>query len=293
LSDRVSLVVGVDGTIGSALFRRLKGERSAVIGTTRREGRTGPDRLFLDLSHSSEIEGLRPSVGSAVIAAAVARLPACAKDPEGSRAVNVSHTVELARKLIATGVHVLFLSTDKVFDGSIAPRRAEDPRSATPENGRQKSEAESALLPLGVAVLRLTKVLGPGDALLAGWRRDLAAGRRIRAFSDMVMAPVPLSLVVEAAVRISRARAPGIFQLSGSHDVTYADAARYLAGRIGAPAALVGAVTTAEAGVDLGGPVARYTALDGGRLESEFGLRAPDVLATIEAASLAADDLAA
>ncbi|MBI1774202.1 MAG: sugar nucleotide-binding protein [Proteobacteria bacterium] len=290
MSDPTILVVGADGTIGRALLQRIERIGSAVVATTRRRQAVGRGRYYLDLSTGSRIEGLDRPVAAAHIAAAVARLPACAKDPAGSRAVNVTHTAALVRQLAADGTHVLYLSTDKVFDGSKSIRPADDPWSPATEYGRQKAAAEREILALDrTAVLRLTKVLGTGDPLLAGWRRDLLAGKPIAPFHDMQMAPVPIDLVLETMLRISETRATGIFQLSGSRDVSYAEAARYLAERLGVSLELVRPIATNTAGLALEAP-ARFTALASERVERAFGIRAPDVLGTIAAASMPVEE---
>ena len=54
-----------------------------------------------------------------------------------------------------------------------------------------------------------------------------------------MMAPTPMPLVTAAITELMRARASGIFQLTGAADAAYLDIARYLADRIGAPPGLV------------------------------------------------------
>ena len=103
---------------------------------------------------------------------------------------------------------MLFLSTDKVFDGT----RPQVPADAAPcpvsEYGRQKAAAEAALVErmrqsAPAAILRLAKIVSPGMDLLRQWIANLGAGKPIRAFDDMMMALGPL---VSAGRRGDRAR---------------------------------------------------------------------------------------
>jgi hypothetical protein len=57
--------------------------------------------------------------------------------------------------------------------------------------------------------------------LLVEWVESLQRKEAIYPFSDMVMAPVPVSFVVDVLLRIARLRLPGVLQVSGPKDVTY------------------------------------------------------------------------
>ncbi|HJU32425.1 MAG TPA: hypothetical protein VJ740_13260, partial [Hyphomicrobiaceae bacterium] len=127
-----------------------------------------------------------------------------------------------------------------------------------------------------VAILRLAKVTSPQMPLLHAWLDALAAGKPIRAFSDMTMAPTPLDLVTGAIAALMRDRAAGVFQLTGPADATYADIGLHLARRLGAPSALV-EVTSAEASGMPAGSTPAHTTLDSSALRERYGIAAPGV----------------
>jgi dTDP-4-dehydrorhamnose reductase len=126
-----------------------------------------------------------------------------------------------------------------------------------------------------VAILRLSKVVSPGMALVAGWVDALIAGKPIRAFADMTMAPTPTALVVAAIAALMADRRAGIFQLTGPRDVAYAEVGRFLARRLGADAALVAEGSAREAGLPPGANPP-HTTLDSRRLAELYGLEVPD-----------------
>jgi dTDP-4-dehydrorhamnose reductase len=268
------LVVGGDGTIGSALRERALARGLEVVTTTRRALPVARDRVALDLRAVDALRLEGPAIDVAYLAAGVTSLEACRKAPGESRAINVDGVVALATRLQQAGIFTVFLSTNLVFDGTQPFRRTDEAVCPTTEYGRQKAEAEARLLALAglAAVVRLTKVLTPSSALLRGWAAALQAGQAIRPFRDVVMAPIALDDVVEVLVEIGRRRLGGIHHLSGDADVSYADAARRFAAAFGAATRLVQPTTAAEARVLLEA-VARHTTLDMAGLPERLGRR--------------------
>lgn len=272
-----TLVVGSDGLIGKALMARLQEEGGFVAGTTQRADALDGSHLLLDLSH--DVEGWRCplEVDTAIICAGVAKVDVCLRDPKASFAVNVWGIVTLARSLASQGAFVVFLSSNLVYDGSIPFRGPNDPVCPTTEYGRQKAEAEKRLLELGdsVSVVRLTKVLGPNPPMFVSWINDLNNGSTIRPFSDMSLSPVPLPLVAEVLLQVGERRMAGIVQVSGERDITYYEAATYIARRTGARPGQVMPIESRESG-RLFEAVPSFTTLDATRLRDELGLEPPN-----------------
>jgi len=275
------LIVGGDSEIGAATSRAMQAHGLPVAATTRRRDRVAPDRPLLDLAAPLDDWEPPPGTRAACLCAAVARLAACADDPQGSAHVNVVQTLALVEKLLARDIAVLLLSTDKVFDGRTPHQRADAPHSPVCEYGRQKARTEAALMQhfangAPVAILRLAKVVSEDMPLIAGWVRDLAAGKPIRVFNDLALAPTPTDLVCAAIIALLEDRARGISQLTGPRDVTYADIGRFLAAYLDADPDLVSEVSARAAGLPEGS-TPQHTTLDSSRLRVHYGLEVPDV----------------
>ncbi|MDE1145425.1 MAG: sugar nucleotide-binding protein [Azospirillaceae bacterium] len=295
-SEADLLVVGGDSMIGTAAAKAARARGLRVVVTTRRPGMDTPQTLPLDLADPGGwgwVADLR--VATVFLCAAVARLDACHIDPEGSARVNVTGTVELARRLMAQGAHVIHLSSNQVFKGD-APSPAEDaPVSPANTYGAQKAEAERSLLALvpppgrpAATILRLTKVIHPGMPLFTGWIDQLAAGRVVRPARDMALAPVTVDLVVEAMLALADrgredpAAVPGIFHLSATDEISYAEAAAFVARRQGADAGLMQAVDSVAAGYLREQPP-RHTIMATGRLRRLTGIMPPGAEAALSA----------
>ena len=283
-SRPVTLVVGANGFIGSALTDHLERAGERVVGTTNHASSTGTKLAYLDLLDAPSRWEIPTSAGIAAICAGVSKLGVCSEKPELSHRVNVDGVLRLAERLVEEGVFIVYLSTDKVFDGSIPHRAPDSPYSPVTEYGRQKSLAEQGLGRMGdaVAIVRLSKVLGPPLKLFPSWIRALRSGDSIHPFSDMTLAPVPLSCVLKVLELVGRHRLPGIFQVSGQEDITYAEAAVLGAKSLGLDVSLVEPIRASEAGLSF--PVSKYTTLNTERLKSTFGFSPPDAKWTIETA---------
>lgn len=275
LHSGLHLVVGGDGVIGRALFAHLSARKLPVVATTRRPGAAAFP--FLDLA---QLDAALPDFGPvrvAYLCAAITSLAACRREPEASRRINVEAPIALAHRLADQGALVVGLSTNLVLDGRTARAPAEAEPAPQCAYGRQKADLERELLALGDrgCAVRLTKVIFPEMPLFTGWASTLRAGGTVQAFDDLVFSPIALSATVEALVRIGTDAVDGVVQLSGNADLTYADAARYLAAAWGIPSDRVRAVESSTAGVTLDARP-RHTTLDTTRAEALLGWTLPD-----------------
>ena len=281
------LVVGAESMVGSALARRLTRSGLNVRGTTRRHDAVTDTNLFLDLSAVPDSWKPSDPVDVAILCAGVTRLKACKETPRESRLINVDGIVKFAEILRKQDAFVIYLSTNQVFDGTRPLVTPSNGTSPVTEYGRQKAEAERRLNEAGTvdAIVRLTKVMGPVNALIEGWKSDLLAGRTITPFSDMTLAPVPLSCVVSVLTMIAQEHQRGTFHVSGERDITYAEASRMGAEVLGVSPKLVQPVHSALAD-PASEPSPVNTCLNIDLLKATFGIAPPDVQWTIETAFL-------
>lgn len=224
------LVVGGDSQIGRQLANVIDPKRHCLASTSRRGGGGIP----LDLAAPPSGWKL-PEADVALLCAAMTGLKNCVEQPIISHRINVEHSVALARRLGEQGTFVVLLSTSAVFAGDkpfMPEHAATSPLGAY---GRQKAEAEQALLESGfpVAAVRLTKVLSGMTPLVRGWLDNLQQGREIAAYRNLLFAPISLRYAIEALLTIAEKCEPGIFHLSGNRDLSYADFARDMARALG------------------------------------------------------------
>ncbi len=226
----VALVVGADSRIGRALEARLAGLGWLVLGTSRR-GSDGKFPLDLRVPHILPTLPQVPDV--AFLCAAETSTAACKQRPDESLLVNVTAPSNLAAWLAGWKTHLIFLSTNAVFRGSAAKLDAAALPDGTSSYGRQKALAEKALSSITdrLSVIRFGKVIGSTTEPLSSWIETIEGDGNVEAFDDMPFAPISLDVAVDALV-LAAYRRPTILQLTASGDMTYFEAARYLAVRL-------------------------------------------------------------
>lgn len=225
-----ALIVGVEGGIGRALYELLLPSYNAVYGTSRREQ---DGEIFFQIDLSNDFTGLKKipnSCNIAFICAATTKIVDCENDRVGSYAVNVTNTVKLVSTLQDLGMFVVWLSSNAVFSGKRPFSGLDEPYMPLTEYGRQKAAAEREIIELGgVAIIRLTKVLSKDTPLIASWIKNLKNGEKIYSFSDSYFCPISLKFAIDAIAKVGCNFKEGIFNISGSDDISYFDFARMLA----------------------------------------------------------------
>lgn len=282
-----SLVIGADGLIGHALLSDLTFKGQPVIGSTRRKPSKSHSQLLIDLADSPSNWYLPKRICTAYICAGIVSIEHCRQHPYATAAINCKATITLANALADRGARVIYLSSNQVFDGSIAQRKASDLICPITEYGRQKATTENAILQLGKqgVVVRLTKVLDHANTLLGKWCHDLKQGKTIQPFDDMHMAPVSVTHVVNALAMIGKLplqTSDRVMHISATHDVTYAQAAHHLAKRLAADASLIDPISASTANIHISARP-RHTTLDTNILTTLTGLTPPDPLHTLDA----------
>ena len=137
--SRRLLVTGAGGQVGGKLIAQAAAHGFAAIATTRTE---------LDITDRAAIEAAFASLkpDAVINAAAYTAVDRAESEAELARAINADAPGLLGAACDRTGIPLLHISTDYVFDGSAArPWREDDPPAPLGVYGRSKAEGEAAL----------------------------------------------------------------------------------------------------------------------------------------------------
>ena len=252
------LITGAGGQLGSDLVQAFSGEvapggrRRALFGP---EG-PGPGVRVTAADHASlavedreavleAVHGLRPDV--VVHAGAWTAVDACELDPDRALRVNAlgtRHVVEAADRVAA---HVVYISTDYVFDGSLGrPYTEWDDPCPVSVYGRSKLGGERECPP-EATVVRTSWVCGARGANMVKTALRLAAGGgQLRFVDDQTGSPTFTADLAAAVLTLALDRRPGRYHVTNQGTTTWYGFVRAVLESAGHDPGRVLAVTTAE-----------------------------------------------
>jgi len=218
------LIVGIDSLIGSYLSNYLGTLGYKIYGTTRRKiDSLGLKELFfLDLSEKT-ISFPKIQFDIAIICAGISNIEYCENFPLESSKINFDKTTEVIKYLLDSKTHVIFLSSNTVFDGTKQFYKYFDKVSPITNYGKLKSRVENFSDDRNYCVLRLTKVLTPNMNFLIQLENNFKLGKELRAFTNLFISPITLNQVGDALHKLISLKAGGIYQLGSEFEMSYYD----------------------------------------------------------------------
>lgn len=157
------LVIGASGQLGRALCEVFSTGHQ-VVGTAHRHTRSG--QVSLDLADAEStlavLEERKPAL--ILLAGAMCNVDLCELEPETCRRVNVLGPRLVAEYALRSGSHLVFFSTDQVFDGTQESYKESDPVGPLNTYARSKAESEAFLretLPGRHLIIRMAWLYGP------------------------------------------------------------------------------------------------------------------------------------
>ncbi len=217
------LVTGATGQVGSEIVREL-GARASGRKRDRIEI-LAPAHASLDFSSRdqsiSAICAYEPDL--VLHAGAWTAVDACEADPDRAFAVNSLGTRHVAEGARLVGAHVVYLSTDYVFDGRLD--RAYDEWDATNPlsvYGRSKLGGEQAIDP-GWTTIRTSWVMGRGGANMAKTVLGLARGGDgpLRFVDDQRGSPTLASDLASKMIDLGLGRRAGLFHVTNQGSTSW------------------------------------------------------------------------
>jgi len=254
------LVTGAGGQLGHDLVAAFSGavpaggRRRSLYGPPGPAPSAGVDVVGAD--HGSlrvedrgavlaAVEALRPDL--IVHAAAYTAVDACEADPDrafGVNALGTRHVAEAARRW---GAHLVYISTDYVFDGQAdSPYREWDEPNPLSVYGRSKLAGERECPP-GSTVIRTSWVCGAaGPNMVRTVLRLAASGVALRFVDDQRGSPTFTADLAAAVVTLGGDRRPGVYHVTNQGETTWWGFARAVLQAAGQDPDRVQAIGTAD-----------------------------------------------
>lgn len=214
------LVIGANGYVGSYLYRRMKADGFDVIGTGHcREGEK--ELVYFDIredSFSDITRLVRGEEKTAIICTAQAELDQCRTEYERSRQVNVLAVEKMVRRLVKERFHVIYFSSDNVFDGTKGNYTEQDETNPINAYGKMKEEVEHFMADTypEVCVFRMPRVVGTEVErrnLLTDLESKLKIGEA-KCIKGNRMSLIAKEDIYQACIIASQKKLQGLYNLS-------------------------------------------------------------------------------
>lgn len=195
------LVTGASGLLGFH-FAWLASQQAEVIGITHTQEllNTPFTPVKMDLSQPGAgrqlLKNYHPDV--LIHCAALANVDLCAQKPELARQMNTNLPAELATAAEETGIKMVHVSTDAVFDGVAGDYRESDSPNPLSVYAQTKLEAEQVVLEVcPSAIIARVNFYGwslSGKHSLAEWFfNNLSAKKPMNGFMDIFYCPLEVT----------------------------------------------------------------------------------------------------
>jgi dTDP-4-dehydrorhamnose reductase len=217
------LITGGTGFLGSHIVCELAKNEKVFLLTRGDNALQDAMSIQLDLTDIKALEALYYKIKPTNLLhlAAIGDLASCKAEPAYSYAVNAASTELLGQLSAENNCHMIYTSTDMVFDGENAPYHEESFCNPINEYGVQKLTAERMLtnispqhlilrLPLMFGLSRLRKQGGSYELL-----EKLAAGQAVNLFTDEYRTPIWVNDAAKAIIELARQDVQGILHLPG------------------------------------------------------------------------------
>ncbi|MEF3279764.1 MAG: SDR family oxidoreductase [Elusimicrobiota bacterium] len=221
------LIVGASGFIGNALFNFLKSRLNYEIFGTYYSQKKDNKMLYLDITSPEEIERLLIEISPDFIiwAAGFKDVSGCEKNFEFAKKINFYPMENLLKiyKKLGFNSHIIYISTDYVFDGKRGFYKDTDLPCPTTFYGVSKFMAENILFDFKVdkfTILRTSAVMGR-DGVFWGWLLDkIKNNEKIELYTNNFFTPTPLNFFNEIVLKVVEEKRYGIIHACGDRRIS-------------------------------------------------------------------------
>ncbi len=214
-------VFGVDGYIGSYIYRQLKKDGYDVIGTSRRDG-TGDSLISYDILKDTVddiLVRMRGNDKTAIICIAESNIDRCRVNNTWAYDINVAKTQKLVEALSDQDFQIIYFSSDNVFDGVEGNYTEESLVNPVNKYGEMKAIMEQYLyqqIPKA-CILRISKVVSTQAAkqnVFTEWLNQTKKGL-IKCIRGNRLSFICIDDIYQVCVTAAEKRMYGLYNIAG------------------------------------------------------------------------------
>jgi dTDP-4-dehydrorhamnose reductase len=254
------LITGSNGLLGQKLVYLLKSKSNVeCIATARGDNRINDKQGYifetLDLTNRENVNAIinkyRPDC--IIHTAAMTNVDECELKPDECDLNNVKATTNIVDACKNYNPHLIYISTDFVFDGTSGPYSEEDTTNPLSVYAKSKLDAEKIVAASGhpFSILRTMIVYGITDDvqrsnIILWTKNSLEQGKDIRVINDQFRGPTLAEDLALACYKAANRKATGIYHVSGREVISIIEIAYKVADYFGLDKKYIHPVSTAE-----------------------------------------------
>lgn len=254
------LITGSNGLLGQKLVYLLKTKNNVnCIATARGENRINDKQGYifetLDLTNRENVISVisKYQPDCIIHTAAMTNVDECELNPDDCRLNNVTATANIVDACKGFNTHLIYISTDFVFDGTAGPYSEEDTPNPLSIYAKSKLDAEKIIAESGhpFSILRTMIVYGITDDvqrsnIILWTKNSLEQGKDIRVINDQFRGPTLAEDLALACFEAANRKATGIYHVSGREVISIIEIAFKVADYFGLDKKYIHPVSTAE-----------------------------------------------
>jgi dTDP-4-dehydrorhamnose reductase len=217
-------VTGSTGQLGRAVVAAARADGHEVLGLAR--GEAEPCDLTDRQSVDARLRAWEPEL--VVHAAGWTDVDGCERDPSTAQLLNVAMTVLVAEAARRVGAHLVYVSTNHVFDGEADhPASEADPTGAVSAYGRSKRDGELVVGDDGATIVRTAWLASDQPPnLVAAILGAAARPGTLRFVTDEIAQPTLVTDLAPVLLRLGVERRGGTWHAVNEGPVSAYDLAR-------------------------------------------------------------------
>lgn len=215
-------MTGVNGQLGSALaFQRN------VIGLDQSDA-----DISADVSEAKIVDRIASRNPDYIIhAAAYTDVDGAEEEPERAQAANIRGTEHLVAAAEQADAHLVYVSTDYVFDGTAGNYKEGDPTNPVNEYGRTKLAGEEIVRESETdwAIIRPSVIFDGDHDNFFTWARDgLVESGEVSIVTDQICSPTLAGNLAEMVLEIGERGLTGVYHTAGASQVSRFEAVQLM-----------------------------------------------------------------
>ncbi|MEY8332174.1 sugar nucleotide-binding protein [Lachnospiraceae bacterium 47-T17] len=234
------VILGATGYIGSYLYRRLKKDGYNVVGTSHRT-MDDSELLYYDIK-SNDIDPLLKKTDKeeekiVIVCIAESNINMCNENYSKAYDINVNKTKRLIYKLSKQGFHVIFFSSDNVFDGENGNYVEESLTNPINKYGMMKAEMEQYMLQNlpEACILRIPKVISmrkEKQNIFTEWLNLVETGRN-RCIKGNRISLICLEDLYQVCLIVAKKKMFGLYNIAGDESYSRTELAMMFYEKLG------------------------------------------------------------